>query len=136
MTLNCLKKNYKSIDTIFSLEHAAPVLRDMMQKISGTSQEAFWKANARNFLENELYPSLQQKPTDAQVRTWQDEPYKGNTPYPKQKIHRSPGRVWVRAKSELLIKSELEHYMIPHKYDRNGTLDMQQVERIMKMLLM
>ena len=199
--LKKMNDSYVPLDRLFSAEFAQPVLQEMTQKISGTAQEAFWKEHALEYLENKLYPSLQAKPTDADVRAWLEEPYEPCPYHPEQKIHCSPGGVWVRSKSELLITTEMEHCTIPFKYecplqlednvvypdftilrvsdwkilywehlgmmddpgyasqnikkvfdyfrlgyrpfdnliltyDRDGTLDMKQVERVMKMMLM
>ena len=115
--LEKLQRDYVPLDMLFSPEYAEPVLQSMMQTISGTDHEAFWRECALKFLQNELYPSLQSKPTASGVKAWLEQPYKGNPSYLEQKIHCSPGGVWVRSKSELLIKSELEYYRIPHKYE-------------------
>ena len=93
------------------------VLKEMTQKIFGTAQEDFWKEIALQYLVDQLYPSLQDKPTATDVRAWLEEPYEPCPYYPEQKIHCSPGGVRVRSKSELLITAEMEHCMIPFKYE-------------------
>ena len=115
--LEQMQKFYTPLDKLFSTEHASPTLQDIGRKIKGTAQEYFWREHALKFLQEELYPSLQNRPTDTEVRAWIEQPYDPCPYHPEQKIHCSPGGVWVRSKSELLIETELEHYIIPHRYE-------------------
>lgn len=115
--LKKMNDHYVPLDELFSVEYAESVLREMTQKIFGTAQEDFWKENALQYLVDQLYPSLQDKPTATDVRAWLEEPYEPCPYYPEQKIHCSPGGVRVRSKSELLITAEMEHCMIPFKYE-------------------
>lgn len=115
--LEQLSHGYTSLPELFSTELTAPIIQDIRATLTGTTQEKSRIAQALNYLHGELYPSLQRHATDAEIRRWLAEPYDPNPIHPEQLIHRTPGGIYVRSKSELLLGTHFEYCHIPYKYE-------------------
>ena len=115
--LEQIVKDYTPLPDLFSADLTAPIIQTIREILTGTTQEKLRTAQALDYLHGELYPSLQHHTTDAEIRRWLSEPYDPNPIHPEQLIHRTPGGIYVRSKSELLLGTHFEYCHIPYKYE-------------------
>lgn len=115
--LEQLSHGYTSLPELFSTELTSPIIQTIHETLTGTTQEKSRTAQALDYLQGELYPSLQDHATDAEIRRWLAEPYESNPIHPEQLVHRTPGGIYVRSKSELLLGTHFEYCHIPYKYE-------------------
>lgn len=115
--LEHLSHDYTPQHELFSTELTAPIIQNIHETLTGTTQEKSRIAQALDYLQGELYPSLQDHATDAEIRRWLAEPYDPSPVHPEQLIHRTPGGIYVRSKSELLLGTHFEYRHIPYKYE-------------------
>lgn len=92
-------------------------LRDLRHSIKGTTTENSWNDQLLRYLHEEFLPAQQWRITERDIYTWRSIKYEGNPYRPDQKIHRTPGGIYVRSKSELLIATHLEYMDIPYRYE-------------------
>ena len=115
--LEQIVKDYTPLPDLFSADLTAPIIQTIRGTLAGTTQEKSRTAQALDYLHGELYPSLQHHTTDAEIRRWLSEPYDPNPIHPEQLFHRTPGGIYVRSKSELLLGTHFEYCHIPYKYE-------------------
>ena len=102
---------------MFQLENISPALRDLRYSIKGTVAESSWNDQLLRYLQEEFLPAQQGRITERDIYIWRSIKYKGNPYRPEQKIHQTPGGIYVRSKSELLIATHLEYMDIPYRYE-------------------
>ena len=116
-SLEHLNSEYTPLPEMFQLENISPALRDLRHSIKGTTTENSWNDQLLRYLQEEFLPAQQWHITERDIYTWRSIKYEGNPYRPDQKIHRTPGGIYVRSKSELLIATHLEYMDIPYRYE-------------------
>ena len=116
-SLENLSSEYTPLPEMFQLENISPALRDFRYSIKGTVAESSWNDQLLRYLQEEFLPAQQWRITERDIYTWRSIKYEGNPYRPDQKIHRTPGGIYVRSKSELLIATHLEYMDIPYRYE-------------------
>lgn len=116
-SLEHLNSEYTPLPEMFQLENISPALRDFRYSIKGTVAESSWNDQLLRYLQEEFLPAQQWRITERDIYTWRSIKYEGNPYRPDQKIHRTPGGIYVRSKSELLIATHLEYMDIPYRYE-------------------
>lgn len=116
-SLENLSSEYTPLPEMFQLENISPALRDLRYSIKGTVAESSWNDQLLRYLQEEFLPAQQWRITERDIYTWRSIKYEGNPYRPEQKIHRTPGGIYVRSKSELLIATHLEYMDIPYRYE-------------------
>lgn len=115
--LERLSSEYTPLPEMFQLGNISPALRDLRHCISGSAAENNWNDQLLRYLHEEFLPAQQGRVTERDVHIWRSITYKGNPYRPDQKTHRTPGGIYVRSKSELLIATHLEYMDIPYRYE-------------------
>ena len=116
-SLEHLNSEYTPLPEMFQLENISPALRDLRYSIKGTVAESSWNDQLLRYLQEEFLPAQQWRITERDIYTWRSIKYEGNPYRPEQKIRRTPGGIYVRSKSELLIATHLEYMDIPYRYE-------------------
>ena len=116
-SLENLSSEYTPLPEMFQLENISPALRDLRYSIKGTVAESSWNDQLLRYLQEEFLPAQQGRITERDIYIWRSIKYEGNPYRPEQKIHRTPGGIYVRSKSELLIATHLEYMDIPYRYE-------------------
>ena len=116
-SLENLSSEYTPLPEMFQLENISPALRDLRYSIKGTVAESSWNDQLLRYLQEEFLPAQQERITERDIYIWRSIKYEGNPYRPEQKIHRTPGGIYVRSKSELLIATHLEYMDIPYRYE-------------------
>ena len=116
-SLENLSSEYTPLPEMFQLENISPALRDLRYSIKGTVAESSWNDQLLRYLQEEFLPAQQGRITERDIYIWRSIKYEGNPYRPEQKIHRTPGGIYVRSKSELLIATHLEYLDIPYRYE-------------------
>ena len=116
-SLENLSSEYTPLPEMFQLENILPALRDLRYSIKGTVAESSWNDQLLRYLQEEFLPAQQGRITERDIYIWRSIKYEGNPYRPEQKIHRTPGGIYVRSKSELLIATHLEYMDIPYRYE-------------------
>ena len=116
-SLENLSSEYTPLPEMFQLENISPALRDLRYSIKGTVAESSWNDQLLRYLQEEFLPAQQGRITERDIYIWRSIKYEGNPDRPEQKIHRTPGGIYVRSKSELLIATHLEYMDIPYRYE-------------------
>lgn len=122
-SLEHLNSEYTPLPEMFQLENISPALRDLRYSIKGTVAESSWNDQLLRYLQEEFLPAQQWRITERDIYTWRSIKYEGNPYRPDQKIHRTPGGIYVRSKSELLIATHLEYMDIPYRYEAHLVLE-------------
>ena len=116
-SLENLSSEYTPLPEMFQLENISPALRDLRYSIKGTVAESSWNDQLLRYLQEEFLPAQQGRITERDIYIWRSIKYEGNPYRPEQKIHQTPGGIYVRSKSELLIATHLEYMDIPYRYE-------------------
>lgn len=116
-SLENLSSEYTPLPEMFQLENISPALRDLRYSIKGTVAESSWNDQLLRYLQEEFLLAQQGRITERDIYIWRSIKYEGNPYRPEQKIHRTPGGIYVRSKSELLIATHLEYMDIPYRYE-------------------
>ena len=116
-SLENLSSEYTPLPEMFQLENISPALRDLHYSIKGTVAESSWNDQLLRYLQEEFLPAQQGRITERDIYIWRSIKYEGNPYRPEQKIHQTPGGIYVRSKSELLIATHLEYMDIPYRYE-------------------
>lgn len=116
-SLENLSSEYTPLPEMFQLENISPALRDLRYSIKGAVAESSWNDQLLRYLQEEFLPAQQGRITERDIYIWRSIKYEGNPYRPEQKIHQTPGGIYVRSKSELLIATHLEYMDIPYRYE-------------------